>query len=153
VLEQLRFELRFDDLQLPQQQVIIEGDRDQLEVLHEAVSNYMQNLLNRSPEQFNAVLSALALLSPHPQTELRVILHPSEKRHQILNSAHASAHLVDSATPKRRPLHIWEIFLQPGSGLAHNLFGVLATQESGPVIHLSMLQLFDLQPWMNMLLM
>jgi len=39
----------------------------------------------------------------------------------------------------------WGNILATRSGLAHNIFlGPLATQESGPVIQLSVLQLFDL---------
>lgn len=164
--KQLRFELRFDHLQLPQQQqVIIEGDRDHLEVLHKAVSTYVQNLLNRSPEQFNAVLSSVALSFPSstPGTPIspNAVTYPTPsspdlstddsqalpEEHQALDPFYASAHLVDSVlSPKEStPARSGEIFLQPGSGLAHNIeLGPLATQESGPVIQLSVLQLFDL---------
>lgn len=166
VLKKLRFELRFDDLRLPQQQqVIIEGDRDQLEVVHEAVSTYVQNFLNRSPEQFNAVLSSLALSFPSSAqgtpSSPDAVLYPSPRspdlstddsqalseEHQALDPFYASAHLVDSALRPKESTTVGsgEIFLQPGNGLAHNIFlGPLATQESGPVIQLSVLQLFDL---------
>jgi len=49
VLKQLRFDLRFDDPRLPEEQrVNIYGDRDQLETLSEVVTAYVQDLLNSS---------------------------------------------------------------------------------------------------------
>jgi hypothetical protein len=75
VLKQLRFDLRFDDPRLPEEQrVNIYGDRDQLETLSEVVTAYVQNLLNSSPDRFNAVfsggttLSSDSVVSSTPQT-------------------------------------------------------------------------------------
>lgn len=46
IVKDLNFELRFDDPKLPEeQQVTINGDRDQLEVLAEVVSDYVQKFL------------------------------------------------------------------------------------------------------------
>jgi hypothetical protein len=51
VLKNLRFELSFDDpTQNSDQQVTIRGDRNQLEALWDAVSNYVQSLLMQSGE-------------------------------------------------------------------------------------------------------
>lgn len=162
--KQLQFELSFDDARLPeQQQVIIQGDRDQLEDLHEAVTTYVQDLLKSSPERFNAVFSALAPTfpsSPKETSSSSTAVDSSTPRSpdlsvndfqtlseepQPLDPFYASAHLVPSAAEEPTAAPSGKIFLQPSSGLAHNLFlGPLATKESGSIIRLSMLQLFDL---------
>ncbi len=116
----LSFQLRFNDPRLPdQERVTIAGDRDQLEALHAAVSTYVQDLLNQSLDRFKATVYAG---------------EPPSSAHLNLDGLKDPA-----AAPSRK------ICLQPGSGLAHNFFlGPLATNESGPVIQLSVLQLFDL---------
>lgn len=151
----LQFELRFDDPRLPEeQQVNIHGDRNQLEALHEAVTTYVQDLLNQSPDRFNAVFSGQATPSPDaavsssPQA-LDLSSNDSQAlspEPRPLESSNASAHLYPSAVPKEAiATPTREIFFQPGRGLSHDLFlGPLATQETGPVIQLSVLQLFDL---------
>lgn len=53
VLKQIRFELCFDDprqAETPKQ--IIRGDREQLEALCTTVTNYVQECLQQSPENF-----------------------------------------------------------------------------------------------------
>ncbi len=140
---QLRFELRFDDPQLPEhQKVNIQGNSDQLEALHEAVTTYVQNLLNSSPDRFNAVFSAQAPLSSDP------VVSSSPQALNLSNSQDSSSdQLLDSSSaPKEQTTaRSGKIFLQPGRGIFHNLFlGPLATKESGSVVQLSMLQLFDL---------
>ncbi|MBD1936141.1 DUF4335 domain-containing protein [Microcoleus sp. FACHB-68] len=73
----------------------------------------------------------------------------------------ADLNRVDSRNPSRKPALVppanavqmtnrppgagTGIYLQPKGLLSHNLFlGSLATEESGPVVHLGVLQLFDL---------
>lgn len=153
----LQFELRFDDPRLPEeQQVNIQGDRNQLEALHEAVTTYVQDLLNQSPDRFNAVFSPQATPSPDAAvTSSPQALDLSSNDSQALSlspeprtlaSSDASAHLDPSGVPKEAiATPPRKIFLQPGRGLSHDLFlGSLATQETRPVIQLSVLQLFDL---------
>lgn len=134
---QLQFELDIDQPRLPEQQVVIQGDRDQLEALHAAVTTYVQNLLNSSSEQFNPVFSALA--SSPQASALRANDVSEQEPQQQLDPFYASVHLVDPVTTPSG-----KIFLQPGNGLTHKLLlGPLTTQDR-PVIQLSLLQLFDL---------
>ena len=152
VTKALHFDLRFDDPRLPEEkQVNIQGTHDQLEALHEAVTIYTQRLLNQSPDRFNAILSALAppatdgAVSSTPRG-LDLIADDSQALSEesgSLNFSDASAHLDPTAIPSTGLFG--KIFLQPGRGLSHKLFlGSLATEETGPVIQLSLLQLFDL---------
>lgn len=166
----LQFDLRFDDPRLlEEQRVSIQGDRDQLEALHEAVTTYIQDLLNQSPDRFNTILSALALspdaadgwqAQPSPPSSQTTVLRTidlsaddsqalSEEPRSLYLSHHSHPDLelvgedARPTDPTARPGE--KILLQPGTGLSHNLFlGSLATEETGPIIQLSVLQLFDL---------
>lgn len=131
---QIEFKLHFDDPQLAQEkQISIGGDRHQLAELHEAVTNYLQNFLGSSHERFDALLSAQTnrvsdSTVPFPQTLDSVSLDKPDVT-------------TNDTTAKRAE----EIYLQPDSKLSHKLFlGSLANHESGQVIQLSTLQLFDL---------
>lgn len=150
----LQFELRFDDPRLSEkQQIHIQGDRQQLEALQEAVTVYTQNLLNQSPERFNAILSALAPPLPNestftpqvPDAETDDFQTVSEES-RSLSFSDTSAHLASSIAYEDSTTGLFgKIFLQPGRGLSHKLFlGAMATEETGPSIQLSILQLFDL---------
>lgn len=122
---QFQFQLRFDDPRLPEEKRhSVKGDRVQLEALHQAVNLYVQDLLNKSPAQFGAMFSAVQATtdtaSPPPDV--------------------AAPH--QSAVPVPPPR---QISLQPSEGLTHALsLGPLATPETGSVVQLSLLQLFDL---------
>ncbi|WP_193196368.1 DUF4335 domain-containing protein [Nostoc sp. MG11] len=134
VLKQLSFELRFDDPRLPEdRRVPIRGDRDQLEALCDAVTIYVQEFLQQSPESFWVTFSG-------PQESNKVLDEPEESKD--LHSASLSAKTLKSLTSQ---IPGAEIRLEPNSYLTHNLFlGSLANQASGRVIQLSLLQLFDL---------
>ncbi|BCL36198.1 DUF4335 domain-containing protein [Nostoc sp. MS1] len=131
VLRQLTFELRFDDPQLPEEnRVPIRGDRDQLETLCDAVTTYVQQFLQQPPESFWLSFSGVEDSTKVPTQDLtdsyQAALLPRSKSFtpQILGS---------------------NIYLEPGDNLTHNLYlGSLANPVSGPVIQLSLLQLFDL---------
>ncbi|MBD2517091.1 DUF4335 domain-containing protein [Nostoc sp. FACHB-973] len=127
VLKQLSFELRFDDPRLPEEhKVPIRGDRNQLEALCDAVTSYVQQFLQQSPESFWVSFSGTQqsnIALDEPELELST---------KTLNS-------FNTQLPGAN------IHLEPSSYLTHNLFlGSLANQTSGPVIQLSLLQLFDL---------
>lgn len=150
----LQFELRFDDPRLPEeQQIHIQGDRNQLEALQEAVTVYTQNLLNQSPERFNAILSALAPPLPTGGIEFTPQVPDAttgdfqtvSEASRSLNSD-TSAHLASGIAYENSTTGLFgKIFLQPSRGLSHKLFlGAMATEETGPSIQLSVLQLFDL---------
>lgn len=149
----LQFDLRFDDPRLPEEkQIHIQGDRDQLESLHEAVTVYTQNLLNQSPERFNTILSVLAppyksdgAVSPQALDSITYNQALSEEPRPLVSAP--STHLeAPVSVPQNSTTGLFgKIFLQPGRGLSHKLFlGALATEETGSVIQLSVLQLFDL---------
>ena len=130
-LKQLSFELHFDDPRLPEEQrLIIRGNHDQLDALCIAVTNYVQELLQKSPEKFWVISQAKesSIASDASQTQD----FNDSSRHHILDSY--STQIQGS-----------EIHIQPGNRLTHDLFiGSLATKASGDVIQLSLLQLFDL---------
>ncbi|MEM6398705.1 MAG: DUF4335 domain-containing protein [Cyanobacteria bacterium P01_D01_bin.116] len=123
VLKQVRFNLRFDDPRQPEEElVVVQGDRDQLEILHTAVSGYVQEILQQSPENF------WASRVEAPKTS-------NTSRPTALEDALNFDHDIKRAN----------IYLQPSSNLTHQLFlGSLASQVSGSSIQLSLLQLFDL---------
>lgn len=134
VLKQLSFELRFDDPRLPEdRRVPIRGDRDQLEALCDAVTTYVQEFLQQSPESFWVTFSG-------PQESSKVLDESEESR-----DLHPVSLSAKTLKPLTSQIPGAEIRLEPNSYLTHNLFlGSLANQASGRVIQLSLLQLFDL---------
>lgn len=137
VLKQLNFELRFDDPRLPEERRIsIKGDRSQLEALYSAVTNYVQEFLQKSPESFWTSFS-------EPKDSTKVSDHPEVKG---FNQTLPPEQTLKSSKSFNN-FHIPEadIHLESSSYLIHNLFlGSLANHLSGSVIQLSLLQLFDL---------
>lgn len=128
MLKNLRFKLNFDDPRLAdEKQLTLTGDRTQLESLTQAVETYVQTFLARSPARLNA-----ALLAPIVDPEL-----PTE--------AISSPNTPQESSEVLAPSSLHGIYLQPNGLIAHNLhLGSLATPESGPIISLTVLQLFDL---------
>lgn len=132
VLKQLRFELRFDDPQIPEEQrIAIRGDRDQLEALCVAVTNYVQEFLQQSAQNVWANISEPKSSNVSDDSSARN-LKETDDRTNTLKSFNT-------------PMLGSDISIQPNSRLTHKLFlGSLANHLSGPVIQLSLLQLFDL---------
>jgi hypothetical protein len=133
VLKQLRFELHFDDPGLPDdRQVPIQGDRDQLEALCNAVTNYVQNLLQESADSFCLTfLKSQQSNTISDQPELSDVT-PTSFPPKTLNSFNMG---ILEAT----------IYLESSGDLTHKLFlGSLANPTSGPTVQLTLLQLFDL---------
>ncbi|MBF2009632.1 MAG: DUF4335 domain-containing protein [Chlorogloeopsis fritschii C42_A2020_084] len=138
VLKQLRFELRFDDPRLPEEQrIVIRGDREQLEALCAAVTNYVQEFLKMPPEKFWATFSGFddsSKVSDNPQLQ-----EPFQSSQAIQTLDTFNTQIPGTQIPGT------EIYIKPSSHLTHNLFlGSLGYQVSTPVIQLSLLQLFDL---------
>ncbi|BAZ29428.1 hypothetical protein NIES4074_18740 [Cylindrospermum sp. NIES-4074] len=133
VLKQLSFELRFDDPRLPEERRIpIRGDRDQLEALCDAVSSYVKNFLQQSSESFWVSFSGT-------QDANKASDQPESKD---LSPASPSARILE---PVPSPMSGAHIYIESSSYLTHKLFlGSLGNQTSGPVIELTLLQLFDL---------
>ncbi|OSO94658.1 hypothetical protein B7O87_02450 [Cylindrospermopsis raciborskii CENA303] len=127
VVGELRFQLHFDDPTLPEDlRIPIEGNREQLEVLCNAVSSYVQQLLQDSSDRFGVIFRES---TPSESEDLGSSGSPASPLHYRDNTG------VLEAT----------IYLEFQENLTHKLYlGSLATQRSGPVIELSLLQLFDL---------
>lgn len=138
VLKQLQFELRFDDPRLPEEKrIAIRGDSDQLETLCAVVTGYVQEFLEMSPENFWANFSETTFSGTEDvsvasdKAEQTNIYNPPSQKNQTINSFTQQPHA--------------DIKIKPSDHLTHNLFlGSLANPASGPVIQLSLLQLFDL---------
>jgi type II secretory pathway pseudopilin PulG len=133
VINQLRFELHFDDPTLPEElRVPIQGDRDQLEALCNAVTNYVQQLLQKSADSFCfTFLESPPSSTTSDQPELKDVT-PTSPTPKI---PHPSSMGILEAT----------IYLESSDNLTHKLYlGSLANPTSGPIIQLTLLQLFDL---------
>jgi hypothetical protein len=123
VLKELRFQLTLDDPKLPKDNwVTLEGDRAQLEALYEAVSSYVQGLLQ---------YPGSARMGDFVQGEAITTLDRERGRVQL------------TSPPTLASMR--EIRLQPSGLLSHEIvLGSLANSATGAVTHLSTLQLFDL---------
>ncbi len=134
VLKQISFELCFDDprqAEAPKQ--IIRGDREQLEALCTTVTNYVQECLQKSPENFwvNTCGGKDSSREVSEDSEYTDIQQASQSNNTFTSS--------------KTQIRTADIHLKPSGNLTHNLFlGSLANQASNPVINLSVLQLFDL---------
>lgn len=174
VLKDLRFELQFDDPRQPDDnRVTIRGDHTELEMLYEAVNSYVQNFLGSSSTQLPLTIGTLATptgSTPHANSSWDSLAlpasgatHPDAIASPSLN--HETGKFDDSTSVPPQELNAkvrsavggsaslslyprslaTDIYLEPKGLLAHNLvLGHLANEESGPVINLSVTQLFDL---------
>ncbi|NJM73297.1 MAG: DUF4335 domain-containing protein [Scytonema sp. RU_4_4] len=138
VLKQLQFELRFDDPRLSEEKrIAIRGDSDQLETLCAAVTGYVQEFLQMSPESFWANFSGRSF----SRTEDVSVVSDETEQTNLNNFPSQETQTINSFT------HVpdADIQIKPSNHLTHNLFlGSLANPASGNVIQLSLLQLFDL---------
>lgn len=118
VVKDLQFQLSLDDPKRPQEEwITVQGDRSQLTALCDAVSQYVQQVLESSPDRFS-------LTSAQPDASNKEIM---------------------TATPPVAIQTSRNIWLEPKGLLNHELhWGELATSETGLATPLSTLQLFDL---------
>ncbi|WP_061546649.1 DUF4335 domain-containing protein [Cylindrospermopsis raciborskii] len=132
VVDQLRFQLHFDDPTLPEDlRIPIEGNREQLEVLCNAVSSHVQQLLQDSSDRFCVLFRESTPSTPSESEDLASSASPP--------SASPPHHRDNTGVLEAT------IYLEFQENLTHKLYlGSLATQRSGPVIELTLLQLFDL---------
>ncbi|HIK29108.1 MAG: DUF4335 domain-containing protein [Oscillatoriaceae bacterium SKW80] len=130
-LEIIQFELHFDAPQLPEErQVKVKGDRNQLQALSDAVNSYVHKFISQSGIALNA-LGLTKQLKAEKEIETEENNNPNQ--------------IESQPTPETNTLISEGIYLQPKGLLEHDLFlGTLATPESGAVIHLDVIQLFDL---------
>ena len=131
VLKNLRFQLSLDDPKLPEdKQVLLRGDRTQLEALWGAVTTHVQAQLNQPPALYSASSAASALG----------------------NGTVSEASLIDGTLDETLDGTVGDslaaktgIRLQSRGLVSHDLhLGTLATEQSGAIVPLSALQLFDL---------
>ncbi|MCT7986293.1 DUF4335 domain-containing protein [Laspinema sp. A4] len=154
VLKQLRFQLSFDAPQLPEeQQVTIRGDARSLDALSHAVTTYVQGFLQESPQRLNATYFAAEADTTATPSEIPTQITEPTTRLQspppVLEESPLPGFPSSSPDPvswnSQTPEPILGIYLKPRGLLAHELhFGELATPESGPLVNLGTLQLFDL---------
>lgn len=148
VLKNLRFRLSFDDPALPsEQQVQIRGDRPQLEALCDAVSTYVQQILEADAPR---TMPALLRLSPDTpplvsfnttgsaaKTERTTLQDETAIAPPAFGSVNGDSSITAAASNG--------IALHPRGLLSHELhLGSLGTPGSGPILRLSTTQLFDL---------
>ncbi|HLP91781.1 MAG TPA: DUF4335 domain-containing protein [Nostocaceae cyanobacterium] len=129
VIKNLRFQLYFDDPRLPNENKIqVRGDRAQLEALCDAVTTYVQQLLQKSADSFWLSFAD----TPPLNSVLGESISPDPATTQTLHSD--NSHIPNE-----------KIYLEPSNQLTHKLYlGSLAHQISQPAIQLTLLQLFDL---------
>lgn len=135
VMKLLSFELRFDDPRLPEvNRIAVRGNREQLEALSVAVTNYVQQFLQHPADNFWETFNGKKELDQNVQTLEDTNKNDPLTLPSVAIKNNSVARLADR-----------EIRLEPSNHLTHNLFlGTLANPESGSVIKLSLLQLFDL---------
>ncbi|MEO0375065.1 MAG: DUF4335 domain-containing protein [Cyanobacteria bacterium P01_A01_bin.17] len=128
VLKSLDFLLSFQGVcDRNQQPLEVQGDRDQLESLSEAVLTYTQELLGQSVVVLPSGLSG----SDASQTDVQ--------------TQRASVFETPPSSVAEPPLTLPVLHLRPQNLLSHELvLGPLATENSGSVIRLKASQLFDL---------
>jgi Domain of unknown function (DUF4335) len=139
VLKNLRFQLSLDDPKLPEdKQVLLRGDRTQLEALWGAVMTYVQSQLNQPPELYSTSSSALSSATNGNVVSFESPLSRSPEGDPLGDTA-GDGLMGDSPTAKTG------IRLQSRGLVSHELhLGTLATEQSGAIVPLSALQLFDL---------
>ena len=145
---QLQFQLSLDDPRLPEEKrLTLKGDKTQLEALREAVETYVQDLLGQSPTPTD-IPSEL-----HPEApSANLLLDTTNDETTVPGTSPEvtpEVELGEAAPPALPPTPLpglaGNTYLQPDGMLAHNLYlGSLATPESGGVVRLTTLQLFDL---------
>lgn len=161
VLKDVQFELRFDDpRQSEDKRVTIRGDAELLEVLCHSVNSYVQNLLDPSWAQLplgqQTPTNATGTMQGEPNRASTAfdgnpsasITEPEFQQEINQSEANFSTRSQDSKTKLQNfKNHIQprEISLQPKGLLYHELFlGRLANEDSGDVVNLTVIQLFDL---------
>ncbi|MDH6099900.1 DUF4335 domain-containing protein [Anabaenopsis sp. FSS-46] len=134
VIKQLTFELYFEDAQgLEAGKIVIRGDRDQLEILCDVVTNYVQKFLQQPPNNF-----WLSLCEPQDSSKVSHDSEFTDFDQTPLPSAQTSKSFISQTSQSK-------IYLEADNDVTHNLFlGSLSNSTSGSVIILSLLQLFDL---------
>ncbi len=150
VVKDLQFELHFDDPRQPDEKLVtIKGDRTELDVLYEAVSHYVQNFLNTSPQPLPWMKPIPSAQPDHAEDSDSTPPEPTSPVSLITADQPPDNQESELPTTKLQPLKQWTlplgVTLQPKGLVTHELvLGQLANEDSGSVVYLSVLQLFDL---------
>ena len=150
VVKDLRFELHFDDPRQPDEKLItIKGDRRELDVLYEAVSQYIQNFLNASSQPLPWTKLTPSVQPDHPDASESIAQHSTSPISLVSSAQPQETQESEIPSTKLQPLKPWTlplgITLKPKGLVTHELvLGQLANEDSGSVVYLSVLQLFDL---------
>lgn len=136
---QQEFELHLDDPRLPDDKhITIKGDRADLNELYRAVDNYVRDFLRSSPGELG---------------DRTFDIFPTQKKEAADENTVAIEDLSPTPNPYAvppSPAHLskgeaQQIYLRSRDLVNHDLYlGSLATEESGAIVPLSVLQLFDL---------
>lgn len=132
-LSHLRFELLLDDPRLrDEDQKVVRGDQAQLFHLSESVRSYVRDFLSQSSHQ-------LAALSEPSRS-----LYGGSARGAMATPVGTTIAKSRRTTIAARPQTRAATYIESQGLAAHTLvLGTLATADSGPVIELGTLQLFD----------
>ena len=170
VLKNLRFQLSLDDPKLPEEkQVLLRGDRTQLEALWGAVTTHVQSQLSQPPELYSASsalgtsASGTSPLETSPLGTSAVgngnvvpLQSPAVSEGLAGETEGTAGETLGESLGEGLGEGLGEslgeslaaktgIRLQPRGLVSHDLhLGTLATEQSGAIVPLSTLQLFDL---------
>ncbi len=154
VVKDLQFELRFDDpRKSDDSRITVRGNRTGLEKLCDAITTYVQDFILSSSTQLplsifmgdggsdSENMGNLLTLTPSINT-LKSVISPSSELGDMSDDSPDLYSKPETSNLRKLP---GQIYLEPKGLVSHNLFlGQLANEESGPVVELSVLQLFDL---------
>ena len=154
VVKDLQFELRFDDpRKSDESRITVRGNRTGLEKLCDVVTTYVQDFLLSSSTQLTRSIFTIDGGTEGENMGNLLNLSPSINTSQpVIDTSYEVGGISDKSpdlypkpeTSKLRKLP-GQIYLEAKGLVSHNLFlGQLANEESGPVVELSVLQLFDL---------
>lgn len=149
-LKEFKFKLHFDDPKmLDEEQIILEGDRSELQLLCDIVTTYVQNLLASSPKNL-PLISEKIFITSFPLKESKGVYSQEKSinsKEQVIIST--EPHLSDPPIiDNQNNAHLSGIplpSLKPKGLLTHELdCSLLITNQNKSKIQLSISQLFDL---------
>jgi Domain of unknown function (DUF4335) len=140
VLKSLDFLLSFKELRDRNEQPIeVQGNRDQLDSLSEAVSQYVEQILGQSLMELPIASNASSEALESPLETIDALLSDATDG---LGPVAKGPESLPMEAPLALPV---PVHLRPKNLLTHELvLGALATETSGPIVQLKASQLFDL---------
>ncbi|HBW91829.1 MAG TPA: hypothetical protein DEG17_23925, partial [Cyanobacteria bacterium UBA11149] len=149
VVKDLQFDLRFDDpRKSDESRISVKGDRAGLEKLCDAVTTYVQDFLSSKGTDLPlSIWGGQSAAEDDNGGNLLSLAPPFVKTAESVTSSDSEGDNYLNHQPETSNLRQFpgKIYLEPKGLVSHNLYlGHLANSESGPVVELSVLQLFDL---------